>query len=111
MARPEQVAAAVDAMKAAVSIPVTVKHRIGIDDLDRYEDMLNFVDVVSSAVPSSRCTRVRPGCKVCRPNKTETSRHCATQRFTGSSERADLLIEINGGICAEQSASTCLASS
>ncbi len=34
-------------MMKAVSIPVTVKHRIGIDDLDQYEDMANFVDVVS----------------------------------------------------------------
>ena len=49
MARPEQVAKAVLAMRSACSIPVTVKHRIGIDDLDRYEDMLNFVRIVSEA--------------------------------------------------------------
>lgn len=48
MARPEHVAEAVAAMQAAVRIPVTVKHRIGFDDLDRYEDMLRFVDVVSA---------------------------------------------------------------
>ena len=47
MARPDVVAAGVAAMREAVSIPVTVKHRIGIDDLDRYEDMANFVEVVS----------------------------------------------------------------
>ena len=34
-------------MMKVVNIPVTVKHRIGIDDLDRYEDMANFVEVVS----------------------------------------------------------------
>ena len=49
MAHPGRVADAVAAMRAEVSIPVTVKHRIGIDDLDRYEDMFNFVDVVSRA--------------------------------------------------------------
>ena len=49
MKRPERVADAVAAMKAAVKIPVTVKHRIGVDDLDQYEDMLNFVDIVSQA--------------------------------------------------------------
>jgi tRNA-dihydrouridine synthase A len=49
MARPEVVAEGVAAMRSAVSIPVTVKHRIGIDDLDRYEDMANFVRVVSAA--------------------------------------------------------------
>ncbi len=46
---PNTVAKAVAAMKSAVDIPVTVKHRIGVDDLDAYEDMLNFVDVVARA--------------------------------------------------------------
>lgn len=49
MARPERVAGCVTAMRDAVQIPVTVKHRIGIDELDRYEDMANFVDIVSRA--------------------------------------------------------------
>lgn len=49
MAQPERVARAVEAMSEAVNIPVTVKHRIGIDDLDRYEDMVNFVHIVSEA--------------------------------------------------------------
>jgi tRNA-dihydrouridine synthase A len=49
MAQPETVARAVEAMIDAVNIPVTVKHRIGIDDLDRYEDMSNFVRIVSQA--------------------------------------------------------------
>lgn len=49
MARPERVAECVAAMKQEVDIPVTVKHRIGIDDLDRYEDMANFVSVVSES--------------------------------------------------------------
>lgn len=49
MAQPERVAACVEAMLKATSLPVTVKHRIGIDDLDRYEDMTNFVKIVSEA--------------------------------------------------------------
>ena len=48
MAEPETVARAVEVMRAAVSLPVTVKHRIGIDHLDRYEDMLSFVDTVAA---------------------------------------------------------------
>jgi tRNA-dihydrouridine synthase A len=47
MAQPEKVARAVEAMQKAVVVPVTVKHRIGIDDRDRYEDMTNFVRIVS----------------------------------------------------------------
>ena len=49
MAQPELVAKAVTAMQKAVDIPVTVKHRIGIDDRDRYEDMREFVRIVSEA--------------------------------------------------------------
>jgi len=49
MAQPELVAACVAAMRAAVSVPVTVKHRIGFDELDRYEDMERFVRIVAEA--------------------------------------------------------------
>lgn len=49
MASPELVAECVAAMKAVVQIPVTVKHRIGIDDMDSYEQLRNFVQVVEAA--------------------------------------------------------------
>jgi tRNA-dihydrouridine synthase A len=49
MGRPERVAECVAAMRAVVRVPVTVKHRIGFDELDAYEDMLRFVDVVAAA--------------------------------------------------------------
>ncbi len=49
MAEPETVAACVAAMKAAVSIPVTVKTRIGIDDLDSYEHLQRFTAAVVDA--------------------------------------------------------------
>lgn len=49
MAEPPRVADAVAAMRDAVALPVTVKHRIGVDDLDRYEDMLAFVETVAEA--------------------------------------------------------------
>lgn len=47
MAQPDRVADCVAAMMAASPLPVSVKHRIGIDDLDRYADMANFVDTVA----------------------------------------------------------------
>ena len=47
MAQPERVADAVAAMMAASPLPVSVKHRIGIDDIDRYDDMANFVSTVA----------------------------------------------------------------
>lgn len=48
MANPELVAECVAAMMSASPLPVSVKHRIGIDECDRYEDMANFVTVVSA---------------------------------------------------------------
>lgn len=47
MAQPERVAECVAAMMAASPLPVSVKHRIGIDDRDRYEDMAAFVGTVA----------------------------------------------------------------
>ncbi|CAD0228452.1 MULTISPECIES: tRNA dihydrouridine(20/20a) synthase DusA [Planktothrix] len=49
MAQPELVAKAVEAMQKVVNIPVTIKHRIGIDDQDKYEDMAHFVRIVANA--------------------------------------------------------------
>ena len=46
MAEPQLVADCVSAMKAKVMIPVTVKCRIGIDEMEGYEPLLNFVETV-----------------------------------------------------------------
>ncbi len=47
MAQPELVADSVAAMQAKVKIPVTVKCRIGIDDMENYESLEHFIDVVT----------------------------------------------------------------
>ena len=47
MAQPELVADCVSAMKAKVNIPVTVKCRIGIDDMESYQSLEHFIDVVA----------------------------------------------------------------
>ena len=49
MADPELVADCVHAMKTRVSIPVTVKCRIGIDDMEGYEPLQNFIDRVAES--------------------------------------------------------------
>jgi len=49
MAEPTTVAACVRAMCNAVSLPVTVKSRIGIDDRDSYEALAEFVGTVAEA--------------------------------------------------------------
>jgi tRNA-dihydrouridine synthase A len=49
MAHPALVADCVKAMQDAVSIPVTVKHRIGINGRDSYAELCDFVGQVSEA--------------------------------------------------------------
>ena len=46
MATPDVVANCVTAMQKEVDIPVTVKSRIGIDDMCEYEDLTRFIEVV-----------------------------------------------------------------
>lgn len=46
MAHPQQVADCLRQMQAGVDIPVTVKHRLGIDDMDSYEELVQFVETV-----------------------------------------------------------------
>ncbi len=47
MAEPQLVADCVKAMRDAVTIPVTVKHRIGIDRIESYEFVRDFVGTVA----------------------------------------------------------------
>ena len=49
MAEPQLVAECVSAMKAAVSIPVTVKNRIGIDNQEVEQSLGEFVEIVAQA--------------------------------------------------------------
>lgn len=49
MASSQLVADCVAAMRAEVSIPVTVKSRIGIDDLDSYEFLCDFIETVKQS--------------------------------------------------------------
>lgn len=49
MAEPALVADCVAAMRAATGLPVTVKHRIGIDARDSYEELAGFVETVAAA--------------------------------------------------------------
>jgi tRNA-dihydrouridine synthase A len=100
MAHPDVVARAVEAVRAAVDVPVTVKHRIGIDDLDRYEDMERFVRTVADA----GCTRFtvharKAWLKGLSPKQNRTVpplRHDEVHRLKATLPH--LSIEINGGI-------------
>jgi tRNA-dihydrouridine synthase A len=87
-------------MKEVTEIPVTVKHRIGIDDLDKYEDMKRFVEVVAE----SGCTRFsvharKAWLKGLSPKENRTVpplRYEDVYRL--KRELPHLFVEINGGV-------------
>ena len=100
MRDPQRVADCVAAMRAAVSIPVTVKHRIGVDELDRYEDMANFVRVVSKAGSDRFSVHARKawlqGLSPKQNRNVPPLRYEEIHRL--AREFPDQVVEINGGI-------------
>ncbi|WP_390595056.1 tRNA dihydrouridine(20/20a) synthase DusA [Simiduia litorea] len=48
MSHPQLVADCIKSMQDATSIPVTVKHRIGIDDMDDYQGLSDFVEPIAA---------------------------------------------------------------
>ena len=100
MAQPKIVAEAVAAMQATVTLPVTVKHRIGIDHCDRYEDMANFVQTVSEAGCQRFIVHARKAwLKGLSPKE---NRNIPPLRYSDvhrlKQEFPHLCIEVNGGI-------------
>ncbi len=100
MGQPELVADCVAAMNAAVKIPVTVKHRIGIDECDRYEDMVHFVTTVAAA--GCRRFTVHARKAWLQGLSPKDNRNIPPLRYSDvyrlKQERPQLWIEINGGI-------------
>ena len=100
MAEPQRVADGVAAMRAAVDLPVTVKHRIGIDDIDTYEHMLRFVDIVAEAGCDRFSVHARKawlqGLSPKENREIPPLRHDEVHRL--KVERPHLVIETNGGI-------------
>ncbi len=100
MAEPERVADCVATLRAKVDLPVTVKHRIGIDEIDTYEHMLSFVDTVSRAGCDRFSVHARKawlqGLSPKENREIPPLRHEEVHRL--KAERPDLVIETNGGI-------------
>jgi len=99
MARPDDVARAVEAMRSACSLPVTVKHRIGIDDLDSFEFLRAFVDRVAEAGCDRFTVHARKavlgGLSPRENREVPPLRYELVHRL--KAERPGLEIEINGG--------------
>ncbi len=100
MKQPERVAECVAAMRGRVSVPVTVKHRIGVDELDRYEDMARFVEIISATGCDRFSVHARKAwLKGLSPRENRTVpplRYDDVYRL--KRELPGLRIEINGGV-------------
>ncbi len=99
MAEPQLVAECVAAMKDAVSIPVTVKTRIGIDDQDSYEFLCAFIDAVSKHCDSFVVHARKAILKGLSPKENRTVPPLMYERvYQLKRDYPDLEIVINGGI-------------
>lgn len=100
MKDPARVAACVQAMRAATHVPVTVKHRLGVDDLDRYEDVDRFVRIVTEAGADRFVIHARKawlhGLSPAQNRSVPPLRYEWVHRL--KAEHPALRIEINGGI-------------
>lgn len=100
MAEPNLVAECIHTMQHAVKIPVHVKHRIGIDDMNSYEEMLHFVDTVAK----TGCTHfvVHARIAILKGLSPKENREVPPLRYEDvyrlKQDRPHLTIEINGGI-------------
>jgi tRNA-dihydrouridine synthase A len=100
MATPELVSECVENMLKAVKIPVTVKHRIGIDNQDSYEELADFVRKVSEG----GCQRfiVHARIAVLQGLSPKGNRTVPPLRYDDvyrlKSDFPQLIFEINGGI-------------
>lgn len=100
MRSPDRVADVVAAMRARVPLPVTVKHRIGVDDAGDYEDLVRFVDRVAEAGADRFVVHARiavlGGLSPKENREIPPLRHADVHRL--KRDRPGLRIEINGGL-------------
>jgi tRNA-dihydrouridine synthase A len=100
MADPPVVARCVEAMAAASALPVTVKHRIGIDGRDSFAELLEFVDTVAAGGARRFAVHARKAwLEGLDPRQNRTIpplRRDLVHRL--KQERPSLRIEVNGGL-------------
>jgi tRNA-dihydrouridine synthase A len=111
MREPQVVADAVASMRAATSLPVTVKHRLGVDELDDDEHLLRFVDALVDAGVDGVVVHARKAwLSGLSPKQNRTVpplQHERVARLKG--ERPWLRVVLNGGITDLAAAASWLA--
>ena len=100
MATPERVRTLVTAMRAATDKPVTVKHRVGIDGRESYDELRTFVETVNLAGPHRFTIHARIA--ILSGLSPKENRSVPPLRYEDvyrlKHELPHLQIEINGGI-------------
>jgi tRNA-dihydrouridine synthase A len=106
MAEPQLVADGVKAMVDAVSIPVTVKHRIGIERIESYDFVRDFVGTVSEAGCRTFIVHARnawlKGLSPKQNREVPPLRYAMVHQL--KQDFPDLTIVINGGIVNDEQA-------
>ncbi len=95
-----RVAAIVDRIRSTVALPVTVKHRIGVDRRDRFEDLCEFVETVADAGADRFTVHARKawlsGLSPKQNREIPPLRYADVYKL--KREFPHLIIEINGGV-------------
>ena len=100
MGKPKIVANCIEKMKKSCNIPITVKHRLGIDNLDSDDYLLKFVDTCSLAGADRFIIHARKAwLNGLNPKENRTIPPLQYERVQKlKNHRPELIIEVNGGI-------------
>lgn len=111
MAEPELVADCIASMQHAVKIPVTVKHRIGIDDMEDYAGLVKFVSTIAATGCSTFIVHARKAwLKGLSPKENREVPPLQYDKvYQLKQDFPQLNIIINGGITALEQTKTLLA--
>ena len=99
MNHPEQVAVCIEALKTSCRLPVTIKHRIGVDNNDSFANLNKFVRSISDSGADRFIVHARKAfLKGLNPKENRTIpplRYDLVEKL--KKDNPSLLIEINGG--------------
>ena len=99
MKDPEKVAKCIESLKNSCSLPVTIKHRIGVDDNDSFRNLNNFVRYIANAGADRFTVHARKAIlKGLNPKQNRTVPPLKYDLVKKLKKlNPELLIEINGG--------------
>ena len=100
MKDPDKVAKCIASLKNSCNLPITIKHRIGIDDDDSFKNLNNFVRYISNAGADRFIVHARKA--ILKGLNPKQNRNIPPLKYELVKQlknlNPELLIEINGGI-------------